>query len=143
MGLPSNCIFCQIVAGGSPATFVHEDDEVVAFLDINPVTPGHLLVVPRMHAPSLAEVSDDLANQMFATARHMAAALRASELRCDGVNLFYADGEAAFQEVFHSHLHVIPRFVGDGFSISANWGTQPTREELDLVGSKIRRASTI
>jgi histidine triad (HIT) family protein len=136
----NNCIFCQIVTGGSPATYVHQDEDVVAFLDINPVTPGHLLVVPRLHAPSLSDLSDDLASRMFAVARQLAATLRASGLRCDGVNLFYADGEAAFQEVLHSHIHVIPRFAGDGFSISANWGSHPTRDELDVVGAQIRPA---
>jgi histidine triad (HIT) family protein len=136
----SKCVFCQIVAGKSPATFLHDDDLVVAFLDINPVTPGHLLVVTREHAPSLSDVSLDAASGMFQIARDLAAALRKSSLRCDGVNLFYADGEVAFQDVFHSHLHVIPRFVGDGFTIQADRGNRPTRKDLDLIGEKIRSA---
>lgn len=75
---------------------------------------------------------------MFVVARRLAAALRASGLRCEGVNLFLADGEAAFQEVFHTHLHVIPRFAGDSFRISADWSVTPTRAELDAQAAWIR-----
>ena len=136
----SDCVFCQIVQGNSPATFVHEDDVVVAFLDINPVTPGHLLVVPRAHLPALSDVDAATGAHMFNVAQRMAAALRTSGVRCDGVNLFYADGEAAFQEVFHAHLHVLPRFEGDGFKLMADWQSSPTRDELDAVGHQIRTA---
>lgn len=134
------CVFCEIVSGEAPATILHRDDEVLAFLDIDPVTPGHLLVVSQRHAPALSDLPRTTASRLFEVARDMAAALRASDLRCDGVNLFYADGEVAFQEVFHSHLHVIPRFEGDGFRIQANRGTNPSRSELEIVGSKIRSA---
>ena len=63
--------------------------------------------------------------------------MRRTDLRCEGVNLFYADGEAAFQEVFHSHLHVFPRFADDGFVITAKWGSDPGRAELDAIAAKI------
>ncbi|MEO6318762.1 MAG: HIT domain-containing protein [Acidimicrobiales bacterium] len=72
------------------------------------MTPGHLLVIPKAHLPDLADLSDEVAGEMFSVARTMASALRRTTLRCDGVNLFYADGEAAFQEIFHAHLHVFP-----------------------------------
>jgi histidine triad (HIT) family protein len=77
---------------------------------------------------------------MFAVARQVAAALRRAPLRCDGVNLFYADGEAASQEVFHSHLHVIPRYPGDGFTIAARRGSSPSRAQLDVHAEGIRAA---
>ena len=70
--------------------------------------------------------------------RRIATAIRRTDLRCEGVNLFYADGEAAFQEVFHAHLHVFPRHEGDGFVIKANWGSNPERADLDAVASMIR-----
>ncbi|NNF64926.1 MAG: HIT family protein [Acidimicrobiia bacterium] len=136
----SDCVFCDIVQRTAPATFVHEDDVVVAFLDINPVTPGHLLVVPRAHLPALSDVDAPTGAHMFNVAQHMAAALRNSGVRCDGVNLFYADGKAAFQEVFHAHLHVLPRFEGDGFKLIADWENRPTREALDEIGLQIRGA---
>jgi histidine triad (HIT) family protein len=137
----SGCIFCRIVGGAAPASFVHEDDELVAFMDINPVSIGHLLVVPRAHLPALADVPAELAARMFTVGQELAAALRATDIATEGINLFYADGAAAFQSVFHSHLHVIPRFRGDGFRIhAANWGSSPGREELDAAASSVRAA---
>jgi histidine triad (HIT) family protein len=131
-------VFCAIIDERAPASVVYEDDEVLAFMDINPVTPGHLLVVPRRHLPMLADLDDALAGHMFNIAQRLAAALRASDVRSDGINLFYADGEAALQEIFHAHLHVIPRYPGDGFTIDADWGTNPSHEELDAIVANIR-----
>ena len=132
-----NCVFCAVVGGRAEASFVYEDQQVVAFMDINPVTPGHLLVVPRDHLPALADVDGTLGALMFNVAQELAAAIRASDLRSDGINLFYADGAAALQEVFHAHLHVFPRYPDDGFEIDANWGTNPSREDLDAVAAEI------
>ena len=136
--MSADCVFCQIVDGELPASVVHESPSVLAAMDIDPVTPGHMLVIPKQHLPWLADLTDHLAAEMFATARALAAGLRRSSLRCDGVNLFYADGEAAFQEIFHSHLHVFPRFDGDAFEIRANWGSGPSRSQLDAVAADIR-----
>lgn len=135
-----DCIFCKIAGGDAPATILYEDEAVVVFLDINPVTPGHMMVVPRAHLPALADIDPKTGAHMFNVARRMAAGLRESGLRCDGVNLLYADGEAAFQEVFHAHLHVFPRYDGDGFRLIADWETQPSRPELEAVGEQIRNA---
>ena len=135
-----SCIFCQIVAGDADATFLYTDDTVVVFLDINPVTPGHTLVVPRSHLPALSDVDPRTGAHMFNVAQRVAKALRSSGLRCDGVNLFYADGEAANQTVFHAHLHVFPRYDGDGFGLIAESQTQPSRPELETTGEQIRSA---
>ena len=135
-----HCIFCKIVAGEAPASIVHQDDTVIVFLDINPVTPGHLMVVPRAHLPALADIDPQTGGHMFNVAQRMAAALRESGLRCDGINMFYADGEAAFQEVFHAHLHVFPRYEGDGFRLVADWESESSRPELEAVGEQIRIA---
>ncbi len=138
--MDSDCVFCQIVSGQIDATFLHQDDDVVAFLDISPVTPGHLMVVPRAHLPCLSDIDSRLGGHMFNVAQRMAEALRASSLRCEGVNLFYADGEVAFQEVPHSHLHVFPRYAGDSFKIDSDWSEAPSRGELDGIGVQIREA---
>ena len=135
-----SCVFCRIVAGELPSSVVAESPTVLAFMDIAPVTPGHALVIPKVHLPDLADLPDEVADEMFAVARSVAAALRSSSLRCEGVNLFYADGEAAFQEVFHSHLHVFPRTAGDGFTIGARWGSEPERAALDRDAEAIRAA---
>jgi len=132
------CVFCEIVAGRAESSLVYEDEHVIAFMDIRPLTPGHLLVVPRSHADYLEDLDEDLGARLFLAGHRLARALRRSGLPCDGVNLFLADGEAAFQEVFHVHLHVLPRTPGDGFRIKAAW-RRPGREELDLAAAKVRK----
>ncbi|HEX6870305.1 MAG TPA: HIT family protein [Micromonosporaceae bacterium] len=134
------CIFCSIVAGQAEASLVYADETVLAFMDIAPVVPGHILVIPRAHAPNLGDLDEDLGARVWRVAHRVAKALRHCGLRVDGVNLWLADGRAAFQEVFHVHLHVIPRFVGDGFSVDAQY--QPRdRAQLDadavLVGQAL------
>ena len=133
------CVFCAIVAGEAPASQVYEDDRVVALMDIAPATPGHLLVVSRDHAPNLAELDPDDGARMFKVAQQLAQALRDSSIPADGINLFLADGEVALQEVFHAHLHVLPRTRGDGFTVKAEFGS-PERDVLDAQATAIRQA---
>ena len=136
----SNCIFCRILAGEMPASFVYRDDLVAAFMDIQPVNPGHLLVVPVRHASYLADIDGSGAAELMRVAHAAAAALRASEVRCEGVNFFLADGEAAMQEIFHVHLHVFPRFKGDGFGLKFSpeyYTRRPERAELDRVAARL------
>ena len=137
-----DCILCKIVKGVAPASVVYSDAEVMAFLDIQPVNFGHVLVVPRAHAKELSELDPEVGGQMFKVAMLVAGGLRRSGVKCEGVNLFLADGEVAFQEVFHVHLHVIPRFRGDGFGLrfGSSYGVKPERRELDAVAEQIRRA---
>ena len=135
--MATDCVFCRIVAGAAPASVVHTDDLSVAFLDISPVTPGHLLVVPRKHAAALADLEPGTGGHLFEVGRRLAAGLRRSEVRADGVHFFLADGVAAGQEVFHVHLHVLPRSKGDGFKLSFKAGT-PSRAELDDTAREIR-----
>lgn len=128
-----SCVFCKILAGELPVSMVYENENVAAFMDIRPVNQGHTLVIPKVHAPYLSDLDADLGAEIFRTGMRVAAALRKTHLRCEGVNLFLADGEAAMQEVFHVHLHVIPRYAGDGFGLQfAPHYFQPTsRESLD------------
>jgi histidine triad (HIT) family protein len=107
----SDCIFCDILAGEAPASIVCEDEQSCAFLDIRPVNPGHVLVIPIFHAATLAKLD--------------------------------ADGIAAGQEIFHVHLHVLPRYEGDGFGsrFGAGYGARPAREELDAIAGQIRSRS--
>ena len=137
-----DCIFCDIVQGRAAATFLYRDDLVSAFLDIRPVATGHLLVVPNRHATYLADLDPEAGARIFQVAQRLAQALRESGLRCEGVNLFLADGVAASQEVMHVHLHVFPRWRGDGFGLRfpSGYGARPARAELDAVGASIRSA---
>ncbi|MBT8212155.1 MAG: HIT family protein [Acidimicrobiia bacterium] len=137
----ADCVFCDIIAERAPATIVAQDDRVLVVMDIRPVTAGHMLVIPREHVRDLAEIDPDTAARMFHTAQRLTRSLSGCGLPHEGTNLFYADGEAAFQEVFHAHLHVIPRFPGDGFRISATgWTDQPSRDQLEANAELIRAA---
>lgn len=135
-----SCIFCRIVAGIAPASIVYEDDEVMAFMDIQPVNAGHVLVVPRTHAEGLADLDARVGGRLFQVAQRVAGALGAAGVKREGVNLFLADGAAAGQEVFHVHLHVFPRYRGDGFGLrfGKSYGTLPPRAELDALAGRIR-----
>jgi histidine triad (HIT) family protein len=133
------CPFCDIVAGRLPSSELYADGLTLAFLDIRPITTGHVLVVPRSHATGLADLPEPTGGAMFTTAQRMAAALRGSGVPCDGINFFLADGAVAGQEVDHVHLHVIPRFADDGFGLSATF-LSPGRAELDATAELIRGA---
>ncbi len=136
------CVFCRIVEGRAEASLVHHDDLVTAFMDIMPVNEGHVLVVPNEHSQGLEGLSEVSGARMFAVARRLAMALCRSGLRCEGVNLYLADGRAAGQKVFHVHLHVLPRHSGDGFGLRRTKPrSQPSRRELDVVAEGIRRSS--
>lgn len=136
------CIFCAIVAEQAEASIVYRDDQCTAFLDINPVNPGDVLLVPNEHAAFLSELDPDTGAHMFRVAQQLAHVLRRSGVRCEGVNFMLADGEAAGQEVFHVHLHVFPRYRGDGFGLhfGDTFCIKPTRAELGIVAQQIRDA---
>jgi histidine triad (HIT) family protein len=135
----SDCLFCGIVAGDVPAQIVDSDEHTVAFMDINPATRGHALVVPRTHAADLFEVSDDdLARTMFASrrlARRMKAALQPA-----GFNILNSCGAAAWQTIFHFHLHVVPRYEDDPLKLP--WvPREGDPDEIAAVADEIRNAS--
>ena len=139
-----DCIFCEILSGKLPSSVVYQDEHTTAFMDIQPVNPGHVLVIPNPHATCLADLEEGVGSELFRVAQRVAAALRTSGLRCEGVNLFLADGEAAGQEVFHVHLHVFPRYKGDGFGFKfpPGYSNKPERPELDAIALQIKEALT-
>ena len=131
-----NCIFCKIIAGEIPCCKLYEDELVLAFLDIAPINPGHMLVIPKEHHCSAATVPEKTAGRMFKVATRLGiAAKRALEM--NGFNLHLADGESAGQIVMHAHLHVVPRDSEDGFHW--NWRQQNYQNdnERDEVAGKI------
>ncbi|MFN2196435.1 MAG: HIT family protein [Anaerolineales bacterium] len=137
------CTFCQILSGELPGSFVFRDDVVAAFMDIQPVNPGHVLVVPVRHAAYLADVQPKEGARMFALAQRLSTALFQIDIRCEGTNLFLANGAPAGQEVFHVHLHVLPRYGGDqfGFRFGPGYGVRPAREMLDALAQQLKSAS--
>jgi histidine triad (HIT) family protein len=136
-----NCIFCQIVNGTSPVSLVYEDDLVLVFPDIQPINPGHLLIIPKDHAPYLNDQAPEILGHILKVAAKVASAIRRSKIKCEGINIFVADGQAAGQEVFHFHLHVYPRFNGDGFGFKYDKSRhfiRIDRAELDRIAREIR-----
>lgn len=138
----TGCIFCAIVRGDAPATFLYQDDVVVAFMDIRPVQPGHLLVVPRLHAKLIPELDAVILARLWAVAAELNRALRAISPLTEAVSVYVADGDAAGQEVPHVHIHLIPRRSHDGFGFRfpPGYGTEPPRAELEATANLIRQA---
>jgi len=137
----SDCIFCGILAGQAKGSFVYRDDLCAAIMDIHQPTTGKLLVIPNQHATYLADLPPETGARMFQVAQQLAAALRRSGIHCEGVNLFLSDGSAAGQDVFHTHLHVLPRFAGDGIKLRFGQGTDiyPERTKLDRIAEQIKQ----
>ena len=133
-----NCIFCAIVAGTSPAHRIYEDENAIAFMDINPATDGHALVVPRTHVRDLWEIGETEATQVMAATVRLAETMKKA-LEPDGMNILHATGAAAFQTVFHFHLHLIPRYFND--PIRLPWVPRPgDRTKIAAVAAKITAA---
>ena len=137
-----DCIICQLVDEKIEVTKIYEDNLVVAVMDIQPINPGHLFISPKKHVELVSELGEDLAAHMFKIAMRLNDALRKSDLKCEGVNFFLADGEAAMQEIPHVHLHVIPRIKGDGFGLKfdESYFRLPERRELEKAANLIRKA---
>ena len=134
MNTDPDCIFCRIVAGEIPSFKLLEDDRVLSFMDINPASEGHCLVIPKVHAPNLFESADGSLAAVAAACRRVADAVRRT-LDPPGINLMQANGPAAGQSVFHLHFHVIPRRADDGLLF--NW--EPRPGDLDAIGRLAER----
>lgn len=134
----TDCIFDKIIHKEIPAHIVYEDDVVLAFLDISQVTPGHTLVVPKKHVANIFEYDEDLASAVFARIPKIARAVQASNPEIKGLNILSNNGELAYQSVFHSHIHLIPRYTKeDGFGLKWN-PTNPSSEVLAEIAQSIR-----
>jgi histidine triad (HIT) family protein len=131
-----DCIFCKIVAGELPSEIVQEDEHTVAFMDINPWTRGHALVIPRNHSPNIYEVGDEDLRHTAIAAKKLALRMK-ERLRCDGVNVLNASEPAAWQSVFHFHMHVIPRYDDDPLELPVH-PRQAEPDELAAVAAEIR-----
>jgi histidine triad (HIT) family protein len=141
--MSEDCIFCQIVAGDIPSRSVYEDEDVLAFLDANPMASGHTLVVPKDHFETLGDLPTAAGEPVF-EALHRLAPVIEDAVDADASTVAFNNGEAAGQEVPHVHGHVIPRFDDDGGApIHAVAGGRPSLsdDELDNVAARIRDAS--
>jgi len=120
------CLFCKIVAGDLPATIVDQDERTISFMDINPATKGHALVIPRDHSPDLMAIGDDDLAACMAAAQRLARKAK-DRLGAAGVNLLNSCGPAAWQTVFHFHVHVVPRYEDDPLELP--WTPKPGDED--------------
>lgn len=135
MSADPECLFCKIVAAEIPATIVAQDERTIAFMDINPATRGHALVIPRAHARDLHEVDVKDLEAVSVAAQRVAARAR-ENLGADGVNLVNSCGAAAWQTVFHFHMHVIPRYEGDPLKLP--WVPAPgDPDEIAAAGAQL------
>lgn len=138
MVLDKDCIFCKIVRGEIPSFKLYEDDKTLAFMDINPINPGHALIVPKHHAPNIFETPDDWLAAAMVTTRRVARGVETA-LKPHGMNIVQANGPGAAQSVFHLHIHVVPRAKDDG--IKMNWGINPgNMDEIKALAEKIKAA---
>ena len=130
-----DCVFCKIVSGDIPSMRVYEDEDCIAIMDINPATPGHVLVVPKIHMTDLTEMEEALAGRLLMVAKRIG--MRQKErLGADGFNVVQNNGRAAGQTVLHFHIHVIPRYQ-HGPQMVAWEPTQPSREQLSEICEKL------
>ena len=132
----SECVFCRIVAKQIPATIVHEDERTLAFMDIGQVNPGHVLVAVKAHAEHVYALDDADAGAVFRAAARVARAIR-DAFQPEGLMIYQANGKAAGQTVFHFHMHLVPRYSGDGMDLT--WPLKnPPREQLEEAARRIR-----
>ena len=132
----TECVFCKIVAKAIPAATVHDDEHTLAFMDIGQVNPGHVLVAVKKHADNIFALDDAQASAVFASAAKVARAIRGA-FAPQGLSVYQANGSAAGQTVFHFHLHLVPRYEGDGMALT--WPVKnPPREKLLEHADRIR-----
>jgi histidine triad (HIT) family protein len=136
-----SCVFCRIIGGEEMVSVVYEDDRAIAFLDIQPMSRGHTLVVPKHHHETLFDLPDDLALHCLAVARRIAPGIRKAT-EADALNVFSPNGAAGGQDVMHFHWHLIPVHEGDAFALQMPAADVPIpmRSELDITAARISRA---
>ena len=134
--MAEDCIFCKIAAGELPAEIVDQDDHTVSFMDISPWTRGHALVISRTHSRNLLEIDDEDLARVAAAAKRLAARMR-DRLGCDGINLLNSSESAAWQTVFHFHMHVIPRYDDDPLRLPGK-PQQMSQDDLRALAEELR-----
>jgi histidine triad (HIT) family protein len=134
--MADDCIFCSIIAGDAPATIVDEDEHTLAFMDIHPWTRGHALVIPREHYKDIHEIPDETLAQVMSAAKRLAKR-GVDALDADGVNLLNSAGRAAWQTVFHFHVHVIPRYQDDPLELPVR-PQEGDPDEIKEIAEKLR-----
>lgn len=137
-GAVPDCLFCKLAAGQIPSTKIYEDDRVLAFMDINPINEGHMLVIPRYHADGLLDIGEEDLQRVVLVVQGLARIVR-RELKPDGLNIIQSNGQAAGQVIPHFHMHVIPRLKEDRLSKLMDWGMEPgDMDAITKLAERIR-----
>jgi histidine triad (HIT) family protein len=134
------CVFCQIIGKQIPAKIVYEDGSIIAFLDINPLSPGHTLIVPKKHVENIFDIDEKDLQHIFTIAKKISLKIK-GRLQADGVNFLQASGKGAEQIIPHFHLHVVPRKEGDGINLNEWWKTKAKKLEdskLDEIAKLLK-----
>jgi len=130
-----DCVFCKIIAGKLPSSTLYENEDIIAFLDIGPVSRGHTLVAPKKHYKTPLETPDDVLANMLKAVKHITPAI-SNALGAEGFNITFNNGSVAGQVVPHTHLHIIPRYIGDKLHL---WSASPYKEgEQEIIAKKIQ-----
>ncbi len=133
--MEKNCLFCKIAAGEIPAEKIYEDENFLAFLDVNPVNQGHTLVIPKKHSRNILEIGDETLKELTITVKKLSNKIKTA-LCADGINIIINNEPAAGQIIFHTHIHIIPRFADDGLK---HWtGGEYAEGEAKILAEKIR-----
>ncbi|MCW4047388.1 MAG: HIT family protein [Candidatus Bathyarchaeota archaeon] len=135
----NSCIFCKIAQKKAPASTIYEDEDVMAFLDIRPLAQGHTLIIPKKHYKDIFDTPPELLAKIHKTTQQTAIAVQKAT-HADGISIFQQNGAAAGQEIFHIHVHVVPRHEGQKLSHFGN--TEANRQELDQTAAEIKRQFT-
>jgi histidine triad (HIT) family protein len=136
-----DCLFCKIAKGEIPSVKIFENENVFAFLDINPLTEGHCLVIPKQHYTDIFEIEEDVLKEIIAVAKDIAENAKRN-LGATGVQLMNASGKDAEQSVFHFHLHVVPRYENDGLEMNKWWQSKaqnPSQEKLKKIAENLKK----
>lgn len=135
-----DCLFCNIVAGKIPSAKVYEDERVLAFMDVFPMTRGHVLVIPKQHAENLYDISETDLQNISVVSKKISQKIK-EVLRADGIRISQSNGKAAGQEVMHYHLHIIPRYENDGLGLDHHGVSKPAKadmEELQQLAEQLK-----
>jgi histidine triad (HIT) family protein len=132
-----DCIFCKIVRRQAPSSIIYEDEKILAFMDIRPVSEGHTLIIPKQHFVDIFDTPNDLLAAAHIKTKQIAAAVKKAT-RADGISVVQQNGNAAGQDIFHMHVHVIPRFEGKKMP-HFNELAMASREKLDAISARIKK----
>lgn len=133
-----DCIFCSIIEKKVESSFVFEDDLVIGIMDLFPATEGHLLIIPKQHSELLADLDDEYAERMYRAGKYISRGMRKTSLKLEAISFVLSDGRSAGQEIPHVHLHLIPRYSGDGIGFRFGSKMKFTRSQLDAAADEIK-----